>query len=237
MRGSKTPCRVILPVLLTLASVAACAQSGESIGPPRTITVVGEGYVSAQPDMARTQIGIVVYSEKLKEATSEVRSRMQEIMKAIEKAGIAQTDMQTVNYSINFERDPSASKPQRRYRVDNTLVVKVRNLEAIGTVLDTAIEAGANNIWGVQFGIDDTEALESAARAAAVENARSRAAELSQLAGVSLGSILSISEVIGAQPYAAAGMAMAERSLGGGGPIAPGEMEVLVRLQVVFELR
>ncbi len=118
----------------------------------------------------------------------------------------------------------------------NTLIISVRNLDAIADVLNTALEAGANEIWGIQFGVDDAESLDSQARALAMANARAKAEELAELANVIVGHVVSISEVIGAESYPVVAMSMAERGRGAASAVAPGELDILVRLQVVFAI-
>ena len=79
----------------------------------------------------------------------------------------------------------------------NTVNVLIRDLDKVGAVLDASIKAGANNIYGVEFLLDDPTAARSAARQMAVENAAATATELAGLTGVEVGPIVSISEVIG----------------------------------------
>jgi uncharacterized protein len=116
--------------------------------------------------------------------------------------------------------------------------VIIRNIDDIGTVLNAAIEAGANNIFGVNFAVDDITQIRTQARNDAVQNARDRAEELAGLTGTQIGRVISISEVIGQPgipPFAAAQM-MAD-GLGGAGPIAPGQLQITERIQVTYELQ
>jgi uncharacterized protein YggE len=93
----------------------------------------------------------------------------------------------------------------------------------IGLVVVGSLKAGASNVFGVSFSVSDESAWQSQARAAAMADARSRALELAGLAGVELGGVLSVSEVIGGVSVPV--MAVAERGMGGGG-IAPSELEL-----------
>jgi uncharacterized protein YggE len=115
--------------------------------------------------------------------------------------------------------------------------VTVRDVNTLGDVLDKAVAAGANNIYGISFSVDDTTKLQADARAKAVADAKSRAESLAKLAGVTLGDVVSVSEVIGSSvpmydaPRAAMGMG------GGGAPVQPGEMEVSMSIQVTFAIK
>jgi len=243
--------------LLLIAVLVGAALGGLAFTHPqaipssdvsRTITVVGQGKVNVKPDVARAQIGVEVFAPTVKEATTKNREQMMAVQAALLKVGIAEKDIQTSNYSINFEQSPgipmmepgtrgtATTEPQGRYRVSNMVEVVIRDLDNVGAILDAAVEAGANNIWGVSFGLEDSSAAESEARAKAMANARAKAAELAKLAGVTLGDVVSVSEVIGG-PYPVVAFAAEAQGFGGGGPISPGELSIQTQLQVVFAIK
>ncbi|WP_433935317.1 SIMPL domain-containing protein [Sorangium cellulosum] len=96
-------------LLSTAPLLAACAPQAtpQAVSPEvNTITVVGRGEVSAKPDVARTQLGIEVMAPTVAEATKAAAARMNEIFVALRKAGIADKDIQTSNYSIQLVRQP-----------------------------------------------------------------------------------------------------------------------------------
>ncbi len=121
------------------------------------------------------------------------------MLAALKEMGIAEEDIQTSGYSVFSERysPDGTAATEVQYRVTNTVNVLIRDLDKVGAVLDASIEAGANNIYGVEFLLDDPTAARSAARQMAVENAAATATELAGLTGVEVGPIVSISEVIG----------------------------------------
>lgn len=223
----------------------AAAQSGESMAdysPSQTITVVGRGSVQLAPDVARVSIGVETMGETVAEAVEENGAQMTAILEALQAVEIPEQDIQTMHYSIQFERYPepmprtdteSVEQPQPQYRVSNLVEVTIRDLAKVGEVLDAVVEAGANNIWGVNFSLEDPAAAEADARAEAVADAKARAEALAELNGVELGPVMSVSEVIGggAVPMP---MAAAERAVAGAGPIAPGEVEVSYQLQITY---
>jgi uncharacterized protein YggE len=234
-------CLVLLTVAVGCAPAASSVEAPKSI--ERSITVVGEGKVSVTPDVAEANVGVEVLAPTVKEATAEAKERMTAIMAALEKAGIAGKDIQTSSYSIYFERYPEvmatteATPPEveGNYRVSNMVRVKIRDLDKIGAVLDEVIEAGANNVYGVNFTLDDPSEVRSQARAKAIDNAKAKAQELAGLNGVSLGEVLQVSEVIGGS-FPTIGMPMAVEYAGGGGPISPGELEFSVQIQVTYAI-
>jgi uncharacterized protein YggE len=207
----------------------------------RTITVVGQGSVRVQPDVARISIGVETSAEVVDDAVAENELKMEAVLDALREMGIEDKDIQTMHYSIQIERYPEptprvlgaeSEEAQATYRVSNMANVTVRDLEAVGAVLDAVIEAGANNVWGVSFDLDDPEAAQATAREDAVADAKARAGALADLGGVTLGPVMAMSEVIGGGPVPLA-MA-AERAMGGGGSISPGEVEITYSLQVVY---
>jgi uncharacterized protein len=233
-------------------ALAAPAAAGES--PARMITVVGRGEVKAKPDIATVNLGVEVTAPTVSEAMAEANARMKTILAAMKALGIADKDIQTSNFSINFERrEPTAAAvpeatsgakpggaqtPSGFYRVNNMIQVTIRNLDKVGDVLDAAVEAGANNVWGVSFGLDDTDALETQAREKAVADARARAESLARLNGVTVGDVIAISEVVGGNPSPMYAEAASFRGLGGGGaPVEPGELTFATQIQIVYGIR
>ncbi|AUX41218.1 hypothetical protein SOCE26_026280 [Sorangium cellulosum] len=126
--------------------------------------------------------------------------------------------------------------PAHVYRVSNTVNVTIRNLDQVGAVLDAAVTAGANNVWGVSFGLDKTDPLEAQAREKAIADARLRAEALARLQGVGLGRVVAISEIVDGGPpvYAMRAVAMAKE--GGGTPISPGEVQFTTQVKVIYAL-
>jgi uncharacterized protein YggE len=209
----------------------------------RYVTVVGMGQVALAPDVARVHVGAETTAESVSTAKADVDAQIAAILAALKAQGIADKDIQTSNYSIYYVRESSApvlredaaQVSQSGYRVSSTLRVTVRDVDAVGAVLDAVVEAGANEVYGVEFTVDDETKWQSEARAAAVTDAKARAEELAKLSGVELGNVLSISEVIGTGTSPVA-MLSAERAVGGAG-IAPGELEMSTQVQVTFAIQ
>jgi uncharacterized protein len=224
------------------AQVANAQSANVSAGLPRTITVVGEGKVKIKPDTARAQIGVEVMKSSVKEASDANKATLEAVLEALKAQGIAEKDIQTSGFSIFAERyGPEGPLPenQTNYRVSNNVSVVIRDLEKVGAVLDAAIEAGSNNIYGIEFGLDNTDAVEAEARKSAVADARAKAEELGELAGVTVSGVVSVSEVIGSGGgyYNASNFNQLDRGMGGGGtPISPGELDLTLQLQVVYAI-
>lgn len=124
------------------------------------------------------------------------------------------------------------------YVVENTVYVTVRNLENIGKLLDAAVSAGANQIYGIQFDVADKSAALSEARKGAVANAQAVAQELAEAAGVTLGEIQTINIVSGGSPIPVfdnrGGMLAAEAA---SVPVSAGQMVLTVDVSLVYAIR
>jgi len=224
------------------ATSPAAAQTEEPAAhsPAETITVVGQGSVRVMPDVATVSVGVETSAETVGEAVSQNEDLMTAILAALKEVGIAEEDVQTMNYSIQLDRypepmprvEPSTEEVKPVYRVSNMANVTVRDLDTVGDVLGAVVEAGANNIWGISFRVDDPSTAQTDARSKAIEDAQARAASLAELSGVELGPVMSVSEVVGPTPLSVT--AVAERAVAGAGPISPGMQEIGYQVQVTY---
>jgi uncharacterized protein YggE len=123
--------------------------------------------------------------------------------------------------------------PQGFYKASNNVEVTIRNLDQAGKIISVATSAGADQVFGIRFEIEDPAPLLAKARQEAVIDARNRAERLAQLAGVKLGSPVSISEQDGAGPSPMPVFAMRRKEAA---PIERGELEVTTSVQIVFAL-
>jgi hypothetical protein len=126
------------------------------------------------------------------------------------------------------------AEPQPVYRVSNQIEVKIRDVSKAGKVLQAAVDAGANNVWGVNFQIEHPEPLEGEARTKAIADARARAEALAKLSGLKLGPVLSVSEEVGRGGPPMPMFASAEAKMAGEPPMALGEVTVGTSIEVVF---
>jgi uncharacterized protein YggE len=204
---------------------------------PRTLRVVGEGRAHAAPDVALATIGIVAFDPSLAKATREADARARRVQAVVADAGVAGADMQTSRYDVDIERRadrPDESPRVVGYRVVNELRVKVRDLAAVGMLLDRVVAAGANEVQGLAFAKDDTTAEQGRALAAAVRAARAKAEEMARAAGLRLGELLELSEGVRASPGPV--MPMRAMAKSGGVAMQAGELEIEAQVEAVFAL-
>jgi len=226
--------------------IAACTPSvtGENTGADGTtasgIAVSGRGEVLGTPDTLQMSFGVSVLRPTVKQAVADAAALADQLISNLTSSGVATDDIQTANYSIYPEYDYSSN--QRKlvgYRVGNTVTAKIRDVDSAGSVIDAAVVGVGDEIQvsGVSFSIEDDEELISAARSAAWEDARSKAQQLADLAGLALGDAVMISESVVGTPPQPLYRAAFEDSVAGSveTPIEAGQQQVAVTLQVRFE--
>jgi uncharacterized protein len=217
-------------------------QSVVVMGGSNVITVSGVGTAYGAPDVAYIGVGADFTSENAGEAFSQASDTMNAVREALLELGIAEQDLQTTNVSI-YPQDsygPDGNITGRTYRVSNALNVTVRDITMIEQVINASIEAGANNLYNLSFGIADPGTLEQDARTQAVANAQARAEQLAGLLGVTVGAPVAISETLSdgnnypiAVRNTASDMAF---GTGGGVPIDTGRMMVSVQVEITFAI-
>jgi uncharacterized protein YggE len=124
----------------------------------------------------------------------------------------------------------------RYFVVENTVNVTVRDLTSLGAVLTAVVEAGANNIYGINFNVEDREAAVAEARKLAIEDAKAKAQAIAEESGVELGEIISISVYSGSTPtmyYDAKGGAYSEAAV----PIAAGTLSITMEASLTYSIK
>lgn len=236
---------VIIGLLALMVTGASAAQAPSAAPTPRTITVVGEGTVSTSPDVVRVNLGVETRADTARAATTQAETTLDDVVAALDAQGVAAKDIQTSGYHVRLDRgrDRWGNEREPGYFVMNTLQVTVRDVDAVGAVLEAAIDAGANVVHGVRFAVDDPSTYWAEARKLASVDARERALELADLTGVELGPVVAVRDNVGPAP----GMIIRDRGLTGTpaptapdrrpGTMRPGQMDLQMRLQVVYAIQ
>jgi uncharacterized protein YggE len=237
------------PLAAPLAAQAHELSSGPVVAAGNTLlTLSAEGRSNRTPDLAVFSAGVTSQGKTAGEALSANSADMNKVITALKRAGIADRDIQTSNLSLNPIYQPQRPMPDGTvepaqpkiigYQVYNTVNVRQRNLAQFGRVLDTLVAAGANQINGPNFQMDDPDAATDEARTQAMKKARARANLYASAAGLKVLRILAISESGGYVPqpqvmYSRAAMADGmEKST----PVAAGEVSLISTVTVLFEL-
>lgn len=221
-----------LTVVLTLLAAPAFAQEL-----PRLITVTGEGRALAAPDMATLRLGVTTDGATARDAIAANSRAMADVLDRIESAGVADRDVQTQDFSVSprWENRPNEAPRIAGFVARNQVFVRVRDLDALGPLLDAVTRDGANTFDGLSFGLQDPGPVENAARRAAVTEAQRKATLYAEAAGVTLGPLQSIDEGGASSspvPMARAEMAVAMDSV----PVASGELAITARVRLVYQI-
>lgn len=223
--------------LFAAALIAAAPAMQARADDDRTISVSGSGEAMAVPDTALVTAGVLTEAADAKTALAGNSKAVAELFAALKSFGIAERDMQTRSFNVA----PRYDRPERGeanrivgYQVSNQVAVRVRDLDGLGVLLDRLIGAGANQMNGIQFYVDDTDALMDDARRKAVADARRKADLYADEAGVRIKRVVSISEhgAQAPQPMFRAMAADRAESV----PVARGEQTISASVSVVYEI-
>ncbi|MBX3004969.1 MAG: SIMPL domain-containing protein [Anaerolineales bacterium] len=238
----------VLFLALTGLLLAACgaatapAPLANPAQPSNGLTVSGRGDIRLVPNIATVTIGVRTTGTNVSEVVAANATQVASVMDALASLGIAAEDMQTANFNVyaNQSYDPVTGLPSEisSYSVENTVTVIARDLAKLGQLLDQAVSAGANSIWGVTFDVDDKSDAQNQARDLAVQNAIEQAKALATAAGVQLGDIVAIN-------YAPTGYYYGPMyAMGGGGAaadastsIVPGQITVGADVSITFAIK
>jgi uncharacterized protein YggE len=204
------------------------------------LDIVAEGEMTRTPDLATISAGVVTQAATAGTAMTENATRMTATISALKRAGVADRDIQTSSISLSPQYRYADNQPPviTGYQASNQVSIRFRDVRRAGSILDTLVAQGANQISGPNLSVDHPEAALDEARTAAIAKARARAELYAKAAGLSVKRILSISEggdVTPPRPMPM--MAMAMRKAGADTGIEAGEQRLAVSVSVTFELQ
>jgi len=234
-----------LPLLFATALVVPNIAAAQETRQTPRIVVTGEGETAVAPDMAILTLTVMRDAETAREALDENNTAMAAVVAAMREAGIEGRDLQTSGLQINpryvYPQSPQDEQQQPRivaYEVSNTLTVRVRDIASVGEVVDQSVTLGVNQGGGISFTNDDPAEATTEARKRAVQDATARARTLAEAAGVTLGSIIEISEQSFVQPPMPMGAPRAYRmeAAADAVPVEAGENTYRVQVNVTFEI-
>jgi hypothetical protein len=219
MRRGITAVVFLLAVFLlveTISGLREYSYIGGGVPATNTITVSGEGEVFAIPDTATFSFTIMEEATTVEAAQERATQKENQVLSFLEGEGVEEQDIKTVNYSVSpryeYRRSgvepaiyppvPDGTRTLVGFEVHETIEVKVVDTEAAGGLLSGIGEIGVSSISGLQFTIDDEDALRAEARASAIDDARAKAEQLADDLNVRLVRVVSFSEGYGYAPFA-----------------------------------
>lgn len=227
---------------LAFTSAAIPARAHDNHIPQRLMTMSGIGKVSAAPDKAIISAAVVTQGPTAADALKRNTTAMTRVIETLIDADIKREDIQTANFSIQpqYFRDPKqrAAPEIVGYQVSNALTVTIRDIKAMGGILDRMTKTGSNRMNNIRFAITDTKPLEDRARRAAVEDAIGKAKLYAKAADIELGKIRTITEarITYPRPQAYARTFSATRAASPPVPVEPGQLEITARVNITWTL-
>ncbi|MBV7259632.1 SIMPL domain-containing protein [Erythrobacter crassostreae] len=224
---------------MTAAPALAATVEIASQGPVIELTVSEN--VTTSPDIVTIGAGVTTEARTAVEAMRQNSAEMRAVIDRIKSLGVDDKDIQTTGINLNARYDYNRQTQQqvfRGYQVSNRVSVKLREIDETGRVLDALVSAGATDLNGPSFSIEDDAAAKDEARKRAVTKAQERAKAYAGMLGYNGVKVLSISEVIrGSSPMPQMMMrAPAEESAEASAPVQPGQVSTGVNITIKFEM-
>lgn len=201
---------------------------------PDSITVTGRGAATGTPDLVVLNAGAEVIDESPQRAFTDTSAAVRAMLDALREAGVDSTDIQSKNASVRSHWHDGPNAPVRRFQASQHFTVTLRDIDTAGETVGSVVAAGgtAARLHEMALGFSEVEELIRSARAAAWEDARTKAEQYAQLAGRTLGPVLRINAV------ARSGMV---RALAGGGAqmdmaVESGESDITATVEVEWAL-
>lgn len=233
----------VVLALLGLFLLVQMKHVSKSSASTNTVSFSGEGRIVAKPDIAKMIVSVVTQARTSEAAQTDNSRKSQAVVSYLKEQGVEEKDIKTVGYNIypqyrypEFGGTPTITG----YEVNESIEVKVHDLDKASAILDGVVRAGANQVSNFSFSIDNPETLKDQAREQAIEDAKEKADKLEDQLGIRLGGIVNFAESSnGYYPYPAYDTARPEAGgMGGAGPSLPtGENEIVVNITLTYQIK
>ncbi len=242
--------------LFVVASFWYVGSYSKSVAPNRIFAASGEGKAVAVPDIARLSFGVITEGGKnLADLQKENTEKANHIIVYLKEGGVDEKDINTESYNISpryqyFSCPPPRDKEEAvpcppseivGYSINQSIAVKIRDLNKTGDILTGVVKRGAISVSGPTFAVDDPTELQNKARAEAIAKAQEKAKAVAKAGGFRLGKLISISEGVSFLPPTPAPFerfAVGKSGDFGGSPaIEPGSQEIRVNMTLTYEIK
>jgi len=235
----------------TMTALAAAALALPIAANATQIEITSEGpvielsvyeSVSAEPDLVTIGAGVTSQARSAVEAMRQNAAEMQRVIDQIRALGVADEDIQTTGINLNAQYDYDRDTRRqifRGYQVSNRVSVKLRDIEGTGRALDALVSAGATDLSGPSFSIENDEEAKALARSRAVERAETRAQAYAEMYGFDGVRVLAVSEAIqgrGPMPQMEMRAMAADAQSASIAPVQPGQVSTGVSITIKYEM-
>ncbi len=205
----------------------------------RTINVAGSAIVTAPPDMAYINFGVVTEDIDAKKAQQKNANTMNKVIEAIKQAGIAEKDIKTINYRIHPKYDYTKESGTSKivgYSVNNSVEVTIRDIDETGAIIDVVADSGANTASNIRFALSNNEEYYNQALEEALKNAKGKAQTIADVLEVKLDLPVSVNEQGSYSPvykYAE----VLRNDMAASTPVESGSIQVSANVNVSYEIK
>ena len=232
--------RFVIPVFaLSVITAPAAAAEVQIQAQAPVVELSVSQTIKAKPDVAQVGTGVTTRAQTAQQAVRQNAAAMQKVIDRLRSLGIADKDIQTsgFNLSAQFTYPQNGGKPVfAGYEASNQVTAKIRQIDKVGDALDALVAAGATNINGPSFMLDDDAGVQQQARKQAFQRAQAMAQDYAKMAGYTGVRLLEVSENVQGggppSPMPVAFRAVAEANT----PIMAGEVGTTVTLTVKYEM-
>ena len=190
---------------LILAGSAAAASAQTSPATPvvadtmfraTTLNLSSYGESTVAPNKATIMLGVQTDAPTAEAAIRENANKMSRVIAALKRGGLTDREIQTSNLSLNPQYVYQENLPPRLtgYQASNQVIITVRELSRLGQVVDATVNAGATNVGGISFGVEDSTESENRARLEAVDNLRAKADLYAKAMGYRVARLVTLNE-------------------------------------------
>ena len=222
----------------TLSRTARAQQPGPGASPPGTIRVVGEATVTAKPDLAEVDLGVVSEAATAEAAGADNARKMERILAALKKEIGAGGEVKTVGYMVTQRlgepKKGERTQPIVGYTVTNVVRAKIPDVKAAGKIVDLGLKSGANEVQRLVFTLKNPDPVQAEALKAAAAKARARAVALASALGLRLGNVVSVSDGDFSQRPMGIEASSMRMDKSAATPIEAGNLEVQATVTVFF---
>ncbi|MGW4030103.1 SIMPL domain-containing protein [Streptomyces sp. NPDC004838] len=208
----------------------------QSINAPWGVSVFGAASVDASPDLARLRVAITQTRQKPGEAFEVTRGGVNHIREVLRGHGVPDTAVSTSRLNLKSSWTFGNERKFLGYECTASFVIELRELDILETVLVDVVEAGANQVDGVEFDVSTKKELRARARTAAVAAAREKAALYAESAGIRLGPVIHIKDVDSDQMQNSYRSHSSGGGAGGDGDLTPGKISVSAGVVLGFSI-
>ncbi|MCL5004296.1 MAG: SIMPL domain-containing protein [Patescibacteria group bacterium] len=229
---------IFLSLLSNYLTPLKISLNTKNVDQKNLFTVEGDGTVYVKPDLASLNLGFTVQSPSVTGGQGRANDIINKVQASLKSLGVSQADIKTTAYNIYPNYDYSGGQSRLNgYTINISLGVKVRNFDLLNKVIDSATSDGVNQVSGVTFEVEKKDEAENEALKLAIEAAKKKAAEISSLSGIRLGSLVNVRQNVSTLPPPLYAMG-AQRGSTEAAPatqVEPGQNEIKVTVSLDYE--